>query len=67
MSPIEPRNLKVTLMDAQGAPVIMWAVYNAFLLNWQIEAFDSAEGDIPIDRIELAYASPRRTKLPRMD
>lgn len=54
-SPIQPKSLTVSLLDAKRQPMISWSIVNAWPLKWQIDTFDATKNAVAIESIELAY------------
>jgi phage tail-like protein len=57
---INPKLMHVFLLDADGEPLRVWSVANAWPLRWEIEAFGSTKNELAVEKIELAYAYVRR-------
>lgn len=53
--PIEPKNLEVQLLNEDGAPVFVWAIYGAYPAKWDLAPMKSTENDILIETLELAF------------
>ena len=57
--PIKPQLMHVFLLDADGKPLRMWSVINAYPVKWSVEAFQSTRNEVAIERIELACSGSR--------
>ena len=53
--PILPQNLLVSLLGADGMPLISWAVVNAWPLKWDVSGLNSEENKILMETLELSY------------
>ena len=54
-SPIIPKTIFVSLLGADGDPLIKWSFYNARPLKWQFSGLDSMKNEILTETIEFAY------------
>lgn len=57
---IEPKDMQLSLLDADQEPVASWAVTNAYPVKWTIGAFDAMKNQLAIETIELAYQTIKR-------
>lgn len=55
-SVIEPNDVTVRLLGADGNPVRTWFFSNAYPLSWEIEPFEALKNEVAIEKIELAYS-----------
>ena len=53
--PIQTMELTVSLMDESGDPARSWSFVNAYPTSWEVEAFNSEENEVAIEKIELKY------------
>ncbi|ABK98005.1 phage tail protein [Pelobacter propionicus] len=58
--PIQPRLLKVFLLNEQGDPVRSWSFANAFPVKWEVDSFNSTKNELAIEKIEISYSSAER-------
>ncbi len=54
-SSIQPYNVILSLLDAQGQVCMMWTFYNAYPIKYSVSDLKSQESGIVIESIELAY------------
>ena len=54
-SPIEPKDIWVTLMDKSFVPLMIWHFYNAYPISWSSSTLNAQENSITIETIEFAY------------
>ena len=57
--PIQPRRVKVSLLDETRNPLRAWVFLNAYPVLWEVEPFHASRNDVAIERIELAYQSAK--------
>ena len=50
-----PRNVMLSLLDADGNVCVMWTFNNAYPVKYSISEFKSQENGLVIESIELAY------------
>lgn len=53
--PIIPQNLLLTLLNAEGLPIVAWGFVNAFPIRWEIAPMDSQDNKILFETLELSY------------
>ena len=58
-TPIQPRNLLVTLLSAQDK-LIVWTFTNAYPVKWSTAGFKAMDNSIAVETLEMAYASVKR-------
>lgn len=58
--PIEPMDVQVNLLDANGDPLCTWALSDAYPVKWAIDPFGSTKNEVALERIELVYAGLKR-------
>lgn len=58
---IQPQELDVSLLGADGLPLRSWSIVNAYPVNWQVEDFKSDKNELAIEKIELNYNYVNRT------
>lgn len=51
---VERRNVTITMLDDQHAPVVVWNVLNAFPTKVDYGALDAKSNDVAIQQIDLA-------------
>ena len=54
-SPIQTKNLVLSLLDANGQSSMSWSFTNAYPIKWKVADLSAKEGNILIETIELAY------------
>ncbi|MGQ7846060.1 phage tail protein [Granulosicoccus sp. 3-233] len=57
---IEPKEVVVKLLDANGDPARSWTLSNAWPVKWEVGAFESTRNELAIETIELAYNTLKR-------
>lgn len=60
---ITPRTVVVSLLSPEGDPLVTWNCSLAWPVKWAIGAFDSQQGQVAMETIELAYHSVTREYL----
>ena len=53
--PIEPKDVTVNLLDADGKVYMKWTFYKSYPVKYSISDLKSQESEILIETIELAY------------
>ena len=54
-SPIQPHNVILSLLDANGIVCMLWTFHNAYPVKYAVSDLNSQESGIVIESIELAY------------
>lgn len=52
---IQPNDVMLSLLDAQGNVCMQWTFYNAFPVKYSVSDLKSQDNNIAIESIELAY------------
>lgn len=52
---IEPKSLRVSLLDESHQPVMSWKIHNAWPRKWSISDFNATDNSIVIETIDLCY------------
>ena len=52
---LNPRDLKINLLNEKNEPVAFWKVIQAYPVKWVISDFKASENALVIETIELAY------------
>lgn len=52
---VERRNLTITLLNDEGAPVFVWSITNAFPVKTDSGSLKATGNDIAIETVELAH------------
>lgn len=52
---IVPNSIIVVLLDENAAPLKTWSVVNAWPVKWSVSDFNSMEGQVVIETLEIAY------------
>jgi phage tail-like protein len=63
----DPRNVTVTLLNAEHEPLDQWIFVNAWCKEWNIENFDAMSGKVATESIVLTYQYFKRAGLPGRD
>jgi phage tail-like protein len=53
--PIITQNLLVTLLNADGLPLVAWVFVNAWPLRWEVTGLDSLRNDVAVESMEFSY------------
>lgn len=53
--PILPQHLLVTLLDAEGNPLVAWGFVNAWPVRWATDAMNSTANEVLIETMEFSY------------
>jgi phage tail-like protein len=59
---IATKVVTVTLMDAKGGPLSIWAFKDAYPISWEIEPFNATKNEVAIEKIVLYYSSVERDR-----
>lgn len=49
------RSVQVVLLDDQGNPLKTWNVANAYPIKWNVSDFNSMDGQVVIESLEMVY------------
>jgi phage tail-like protein len=52
---IVPKQVLVSLLDADLNPVRTWTFTNAYPVRWELEALNATKNEVAVERIDLAY------------
>src|SRR5258707_6367319 len=52
---IQPKQVNVTLLNEQHAPLLTWAVSNAWPRKWQVSDFNAQGSSLVIETLDLSY------------
>lgn len=55
-TPLQPKDINVTLLDAEGAPLLAWHFKRAWPVKWSVSALAADRSEIAVETIELAYS-----------
>jgi phage tail-like protein len=58
--PIKPKDIIVSLLDEEEAPVAVWSITNAYPVKWNLGAFDAMKNELAVETVELAYNTLER-------
>lgn len=50
-----PKNITVTLLNAQHLPLEQWVFHKAWPTKWNIDGFDAEKNGIVVETIEFSY------------
>lgn len=53
--PVEPRNLKIDLLNDQHKPTLSWMVERAWPLRWEAAPLNSQDSKLLVETLELSY------------
>jgi phage tail-like protein len=53
--PILPQHLLVTLLDAEGDPLVAWGFVNAWPRRWETARMDSMSNEVLTETMEFSY------------
>lgn len=56
---IEPKNIKISLMDSNaesGGALMSWKFFNAYPIGWEIGALNAQQSSIVVESISFAYS-----------
>ena len=54
-SKIITKNVTISLLDASGKVLMSWDFISAYPVKWEVSNFKSAENELAIETLELAY------------
>ncbi len=52
---IKPRNVVITLLDAEGKFAMQWTLRGAYPIEWLIEALDASANEVVIEALKLVH------------
>jgi phage tail-like protein len=55
VKPIVPSGITVVLLDQNAAPLKTWSVVNGWPVKWSVSDFNSMDGQVVIETLEIAY------------
>jgi len=55
VNPIKPRDVSVTLLDADRKACVKWTFHNAYPVKYSVSDLNSQQNSLVIESIELAY------------
>ena len=58
---IAPRDVVVSLRDAEGDPLRSWSIGRAFPVKWSVGGFGAMKNEVAIETMEFAYTTLKRT------
>ena len=53
--PVEPRGLKIDLLNDRGTPTLSWTLERAYPLSWEVGTLNSQDNKLLIETMELSY------------
>lgn len=59
---IVPRQIQVSLMNAEGKAIRSWDFDNAYPVKWSVDGFSSTKNDVAVEIIELNYSGFTRVE-----
>ncbi|MCB1986271.1 MAG: phage tail protein, partial [Nitrosomonas sp.] len=60
VSAIEPKAVRVFLMNEDKNPIRGWLFDSAYPVKWEIESFGSTKNEVAIEKIVLSYNFSKR-------
>ncbi len=54
-SPIEIKNIMVTLLSDENAPLMGWLFINAYPTKWQVSDLNAMQNEIMVETVEFSY------------
>lgn len=54
-SPIELKTVQVVLRNEKAQPLKTWDLHNAWPVKWNVSSFNSMDGQVVIEEMELSY------------
>lgn len=58
---IQPRDVIVNLLGADGTPIYTWSCSRAYPVKWEVDTLDAEKNSVLIETLELAYTTIKRT------
>ncbi|MFT7269929.1 MAG: phage tail-like protein [Roseivirga sp.] len=55
-TPIQTKNMKLSLLNEKGQPTISWAFINAYPVKWSVSELNAMENSIAMETLEFAYS-----------
>lgn len=59
--PIGPKDLLVSVLNENAAPLLSWTFHGAFPIRWELATLESTQNKILIETLELSYNYFNRT------
>jgi phage tail-like protein len=50
------KDIDVSLLDAQGSPLMTWNFKNAWPVKWSVQGFNAMENRIAVETLEFSYS-----------
>jgi phage tail-like protein len=60
-TPIQPQGVTLTLFDADGNPLAVWSLLEAWPVKWSMSSFNAQANALAIETLEFAYSAFQRT------
>ena len=54
-APIVPKDITVSMLNAQGQPIMAWNFYNAWPSKWEVSEFNSMENKILVETMTFTF------------
>ncbi|MGP6089185.1 phage tail protein [Antarctobacter jejuensis] len=58
--PITPKDMKLTLVGADGKNMAAWTIAGAWPVKWEVASFDAATDALAVEALEFAYQTMSR-------
>jgi phage tail-like protein len=55
-SPIQTKNITLSLLNEKGKPVMSWAFINAYPVKWNVSQLNAMENSIAVEALEFSYS-----------
>jgi phage tail-like protein len=62
IEPIEPKTIRVYLLNEKAQPIRGWVFVNAFPVKWEVESFGSTKNEVAIEKVAFSYTYSERIK-----
>jgi phage tail-like protein len=62
IDPIEPKTIRVYLLNENADPIRGWVFVNAFPVKWEVEGFGSTKNEVAIEKVAFSYTYSERIK-----
>lgn len=59
-TPIQPRDVLLSLLNSQGTPLAAWSFLEAWPVKWSMSNFNAQESALAIETLEFAYSHFQR-------
>ncbi len=63
---LETKDINVSLLDTNGAPLLVWNFCNAWPVKWSVAGLDAQKNTIALETLEFIYSYSTRAKIAGM-